>query len=51
MFLTGMTEHHQMAIDMAVAAKPKLTDAKVRQFADKMTANQKAEIAEMKRLM
>ena len=50
-FLTGMTEHHQMAVDMAVAAHPKLKDPKVRQFADKTVANQKAEIAEMKRLM
>lgn len=50
-FLTAMTEHHQMAVDMTVAAKPKLKDPKVRQFADKTVTNQKAEIAEMKRMM
>ena len=49
-FVASMIEHHQMAIQMSQQAKPKLKDAKVRAFADKTIANQRKEVAELKKL-
>ena len=50
LFLRVMSQHHQMAVDMSEQAKPKLKDARVREFSDKTIRSQTAEIAEMKKL-
>lgn len=47
-FLSEMTMHHQMALEMI--AKANLKDPNLRTLSQKMAAEQKREIAEMKRL-
>lgn len=49
-FLASMIKHHEMAIQMSEQAKPKLKDATIRAFADKTIANQRKEVAELKKL-
>lgn len=47
-FLQEMAMHHEMALEMI--AKAKLTDVDLRRLADKMAAEQKRELAELRRL-
>lgn len=48
MFIDMMSQHHMGAIKMAQAAQPKLRQAEVKDFAKKLVAGQKEELAEMK---
>lgn len=48
MFIDMMSHHHMGAIKMAQAAQPKLQHAEVKDFAKKLVASQKEELAQMK---
>jgi uncharacterized protein (DUF305 family) len=51
LFLTGMIQHHEGAIIMAEHVKQAGDDPKVAELADAIITAQKAEIAEMKRML
>lgn len=48
MFIDMMSQHHMGAIKMTQAAQPKLQHAEVKDFAKKLVAGQKEELAQMK---
>jgi len=50
LFLSTMTHHHKMMVDMSKEAATKAEHAEIKEFARKTAAKQQAEIAEMNRI-
>ena len=50
LFLSTMTHHHKMMVDMSKEAATKAEHAEIREFARKTAAKQQGEIAEMNRI-
>lgn len=50
-FMLGMQSHHQMAIDMARLAQPKVKDDRVLKMTNEIISSQQREIDQMERIL